>query len=197
MFNAPDDVGSGHVVLGADQKDGSARRAQNCTPVLPESPAGSMAYDPPIEKLRPPGSTRPRRGFYLIRARQYPDRHVAEDKTQHHDRTGAGEFDRRYVEGKDATDTDNRTQAKLIMVPNSKTFLPANFCRASRYAVSRPIDAVMRKWRQSIPWSRTVPGGTTLQAMLGKFNGEGGNAAEGKAVVEPQVCTKLPKMIIR
>ena len=118
VLDAADDVAGRHVVLRADQEDDGADRGHGAHEGIDERREDRRPQQRQhhlAEGLPGIGAERQRalvEAAVDLRHRgdagPDADRHVAEDEGEHEDEAGAGELDRRHVEGDDVGDADHR-----------------------------------------------------------------------------------------
>ena len=116
--DAADDVGRRQLVLGGDQEDHRADRGHRAHEAVDQrGHQGRLEQrqDHAAQGREPaarPASRRPRRGAVDLAQRGQPaahaDRQVAEHEAEHDDQPGAGQLDRRHVEGEDVADAEHR-----------------------------------------------------------------------------------------
>ena len=117
-LDAADDVGRRHVVLGGDEEDHGADRRHRAHEAVDErgddrpgaAAAGSTRRRVASERAPSVSEASSRLLVDLAQRRDagaHADRHVAEHEAHHEDEGGAGELDRRHVEGEDVGDADD------------------------------------------------------------------------------------------
>ena len=152
VADAADDVGRGQFVLGGDQEDHRRHRrhrAHEAVDQRGDQRRLEQRQHDAAQRRAVRGraaSTRPRRGWVDLLERRgagaHADRQVAEHEAQHDDQAGAGELERRHVEGQDVAHAEHRAGNRERQQRGElERAAAANRLRASSHAISRPSAA--------------------------------------------------------